>query len=532
MTFQPTEEQQSCIDAAGSGPSVMINALAGCAKTTTLVAMAQRVRAPGLALVFNKKNQLEMQGKFPGNFKCQTMNGLGFGALQRGRPQVNKWDIDGGKLGKIVTQLSKEQKLELSSDQWDATRRLVSKAMLMGIVPGDGGTPLTPDEPENWLALADDLFIMEEDQEMIYRLARDVLTENNYLTERGVISFDDQVYAPTVLGGKWPQYPFIATDESQDLNALNHKMVELCLRPADGRLVVVGDPKQSIYGFRGAVSDSMGQMRGLRGSWTSLPLATTFRCPKSIVARQQAHAPGFTAWHTNPDGQFLRLPNAPQVEGVRLESPEDWGWTFRDIEKLARNSGMPNPSIGFVCRNNGPLMSLAFKLLRSGIGISMLGRDIGKGLIALSRKIAPEDGTPRDTTAGLVSDWYEREASLARANRQEEKVAGLSDRAECLQAALQNAGVNDAGGMRKALELLFARDSGRADLGTGHRFKGLERTVIVHLDPWRVPSKFAREALVNGDPRQMEQERNLKYVIETRARHTLVEANLEDFYVE
>lgn len=522
MTFAPTDEQLALIDATSGSHSIMADALAGCAKTTTLVLMAQRVKVPALALVFNKKNQLEMAGKFPGNFKTQTMNGLGFGAWMRANPQVNKWDVDGRKLGSIISQLAKDRKIDLSSDQWDFTRRLVSMAMLNGLVPGDQGEPLVADTREVWAAMADELLMTDDDFALVADLTHHALEESIRQGQSGRISFDDQVYLPTVLGGRFPSYPFIATDESQDLNALNHQMVGKALR-GDGRLTVVGDPKQSIYGFRGAVTDSMGKMLELRPHWTRLPLATTFRCPKVVVERQRGHAPGFTAWHTNAEGRFARLPDPGKVLG----EGEEYGWGFAEFQAMKPS---PEGSCAILCRNNGPLLSLAFKLLRSGIGVNMLGRDIGKGLIALSRKLCPEDDTPRDTCVGLVDDWCDGEASLARANGHEEKVAGITDRAECLQAALANAGVADARGMRRALGLLFARDSGLVDLGSIHRAKGAEWDLVGLLDPWRIPSKWAREALAAGDPRQMEQEKNLLYVAETRTKHTLVYLNLEDFH--
>lgn len=276
----------------------------------------------------------------------------------------------------------------------------------------------------------------------------------------------------------------------------------------------------SIYGFRGADHESMSKMLTLRSEWKHLPLATTFRCPKLIVERQQAHAPGFRAWHTNPNGSILNL---------RPTTPDEYkGWTWANIASEAQ--AFQSNSIAILCRNNAPLLAAAFKLIRQGIGCVMLGRDIGKGLVALSKKICPEDVTPIDVFIGLVRDWKDRESALAMANKNESKLAGIMDRAECLLAVAEAEGVASAGGARVALQSLFARDRGLVTLATGHRAKGLEWDVVLHLDPWRIPSKFAREAVANGDGRQMEQERNLLYVIETRAKHTLINASLEDFH--
>lgn len=520
MTFTPTPEQIAVVEAASGKDSVMAVAYAGCAKSSTSALAAQRIKVPALSLAFNKKIAEDTAKRFPGNFSVKTLNGLGYGAWMRAHPGVTFAAPDGRKLGKLVSKLARDWKIELDSDQWEACRKLVEGAMLNGIVPGDGGMPLFADTEESWHCIADELLMTEGDFGLMYHLAHEVLKESIELGRSGVMSFDDQVYLPTVLGGKFPKFPVIFGDEAQDWNRLNHRMVELCMRD-DARLVIVGDPLQSIYQFRGAHNDSMGQIKALHGRWTDLPLATTFRCPKSIVERQQGHAPGFRAFHTNAEGRFHSM--RPVTDGEELE----WeGWGVADLMGLLPT---PNSTIAVLCRNNGPLLSLAFKLLRGGTGVVMLGRDIGKGLIALSRKLCPEDGTPAVIVAGVITDWLESESSLAVANGHDEKVAGLTDRAECLRAVLGSAGVSDAGGLRLALDKLFARDNGRITLGSIHRSKGLEWDVVVMLDPWRIPSKWAKEASLRGDKRQLQQEYNLRYVGETRTKHTLANANLEDF---
>jgi hypothetical protein len=181
-----------------------------------------------------------------------------------------------------------------------------------------------------------------------------------------------------------------------------------------------------------------------------------------------------------------------------------------------------------LCRNNSPLLSLAFRLIRNQIGVVMLGRDIGKGLIQLSRKIIPDDNTDRFQCSGLVAAWIETETSLARVNGHEERVAGITDRGECLLAVI-GSGCRDAGELRQMLTKLFASENGRVQLSTIHRAKGLEADCVLHLDPWRIPSKFAQEAAKLGDTRQLQQEWNLLYVCETRTKHTLINADLQDF---
>ena len=510
----PTDEQELAIRATSeTTDSLMIDALAGCAKTSTLEMLGRRVKGPALALAFNKSIASELTKRFAENFKVQTMNGFGYGALLRGRPGVLKWTLDAKKVGKLVSDEAKRRKTDISSDDWDTVRRLVTAAQTAGLVPAslDG---LVPDTPECWAELMDEL-LLPFDAELI-DMARSVLIENNRLTETGVISFDDQIYYPTLFGLAFPQFPTMLVDEAQDLSTLQHTMLARALRP-DGRLVVCGDPRQAIYAFRGAHSHSMSEMLMLRPRWKPLKLSLTFRCPKVVVERQQRHAPGFRAWHLNAEGVAARL---------SANGDEQWsGWSYADI---VRALPAPRASVAILCRNNGPLLSLAFKLLRSGIGVVMAGRDIGKGLSALAKRMGDDDVGIVAFTSKLT-DWFESETSLARANGHEEKIAGITDRVECLRAVASGASCKSIGEVRKQLDKLFAREDGQVLLSSIHRSKGLEFDLVLHLDPWRVPSKQARKRALEGDDASLRQEWNLRYVCETRTKHTLIEANLEDY---
>ena len=507
MPHTPTAEQSAIILAARErSESLLIRAYAGCAKTSTLEMLAPLVpTSSALALAFNVKIKKELEKRLPSHFDVKTLNGLGHSAWQRflGR----KLELDDRKLGRLVTTELKASGFDASQDDWTAIRELVSLAMRSGLVPREFHKKgLVLDSAESWADLASEQFT--PCTEAMQAISRDVLVASIKEAFKGLISFDDQIYCSAMLGGIFPKYPLVLIDEAQDLSVLNHLQVK---RTASDRLIVVGDEKQAVYQFRGADSQSINKLRSLRDSWIELPLATTFRCPKIIVERSRGHAPGFIAWESNPDGHF-----------AQVESSDGWDWTL--VQSLADALG-PMSSVAVLCRNNAPLISLAFKLLRQQIGVVMLGTDIGKGLVALAKKLMPDDSTPAVECAQLIEAWRERECSLAKAKDQESKISGITDRAECLQAILSGSAAADAGALRLATERLFNRESGHVTLATGHRAKGLDWDVVLHLDPFRIPSKFA----IRAGGAQMEQERNLNYVIETRTRHTLIAANLEDF---
>lgn len=520
MALVPTPEQQAIIQAvAHRSESIMITAFAGAAKTSSLVMAARALpEQPALCLAFNVKNKQDLEAKMPRHFKVSTLNGLGH--LAWGRAIGKRIGVEERKLGQLVSAVMKEADYQGGEDSWTTIRQLVTAAMLAGLVPSTlPQKGLVEDLPEVWMDLGAESCDIAPNQDEC-ALARQVLIESIQQAYgfKGppVISFDEQIYLSAMIGGLFPRYPVVFVDEAQDLSKLNHIQVKRC---AADRIIVVGDPKQAIYGFRGGDSSSMENMRAMRSSWIDLPLSLTFRCPQTIVQRQQAHAPGFRAAETNQQGQIVRI--APP-EGADLT---EWSWGWKDVEGYSRNGD----EIAILCRNNAPLLGMAFALLRQGIGVKMLGRDIGKGLVVLSKKIIPKDDTPADKTVQLIRDWLATETTLAKANNKPHRIAGIVDRGESLLAVMEFSKATNAKGLRSALESLFKRENGVVTLASIHKAKGLEYDVVLHLDPWRIPSKFAKRAAEAGDKSQLQQENNLRYVCETRTKRVLLEANLKDF---
>jgi DNA helicase-2/ATP-dependent DNA helicase PcrA len=79
------------------------------------------------------------------------------------------------------------------------------------------------------------------------------------LEERGLVDFDDLLLKPLALlrarpdlaGSYRRRFPWISVDEYQDVDPLQSALLRL-LAPSGANLCAIGDPDQSIYGFRGA----------------------------------------------------------------------------------------------------------------------------------------------------------------------------------------------------------------------------------------------------------------------------------------
>lgn len=498
MSRNPTPEQSAIIEAARSSASLMVNALAGTGKTTTLTMLAQALPTePILALAFNKKIKEELEKRFPSNFTIMTMNGLGHKAWA-GSLNKRKLFIDDRKLSRLTTDALRPFKD--SKDSWSAIKMLVCHAMRRGLVPSQfqHAKGFIPDTPEIWetLDVECDAGLTQDER----KLARKILVSSIEEGLAGKITFDDQVYLPVVFHGNFPRYNIVLVDEAQDLSPLNHAMLK---KVCAGKLIVVGDPRQAIYAFRGADSKSMASIKALKREWIELPLNTTFRCPKAVVERQQTHAPGYVAAEGNPEGQII-----------------DWThseWTWESLSAIRHGS-----DLAMLCRNNAPLVSMAFKLIKRGIGVNMLGREIGKGLEILAKKLDPDTAMSIAEFSKALEDWRESNFSAAEANDDQTKMENIQDKYECFHAVIEGHNVATTRDLITALRNIFASE-GNVILASGHKSKGLEWSTVVHLDPWRIPSKFAKTEA------EIEQENNLRYVLETRTKHTLILVSVKNF---
>jgi hypothetical protein len=82
MRLNPTDEQLKVIAAAKSGKDLVVQALAGTGKTTTLKLLAEALSdKQGTYIAFNKAIVEEAVTKFPSNVKCRTAHSLAYGQV-------------------------------------------------------------------------------------------------------------------------------------------------------------------------------------------------------------------------------------------------------------------------------------------------------------------------------------------------------------------------------------------------------------------------------------------------------------------
>jgi superfamily I DNA/RNA helicase len=479
MTHTPTPEQLAIITAgAETQDNLIISALAGAAKTSTLVMLAEAVPVRTLCLAFNVKIAKEMKERLPAHCEAMTLNSLGHRVW--GETLGRRLSIESGKVGDIIKPMIDElDDQDMKKAAWAAFSdliRAVSFGKQCGYIP-DGY--FNPDiRSRKFNALMDDQTFLDhyetklEDWE--WAIIREATTRSLDMAWKGQCDYDDQVLMPTVFQSSFPRYPLVLVDEAQDLSALNHATLKKLVIK---RLVAVGDPCQAIYGFRGAHEESMALLEETF-KMKKFMLSVSFRCPIKVVEHARWRAPHMQYPEWAKPGEVRHLGH----------------WGADDIPAHA----------AIICRNNAPLFSLAIKLLQRGRYAQLVGNDIGKGLLRVMIKFGPSSMKQKEVLE-RIDAWSEEKKAKAK------QKGSIEDRAECMRIfARQGKNLGEA---IAYAEHVFSAD-GPVKLMTGHKSKGLEFEHVFILD---------RELLGTEG-----QEKNLRYVMITRSQSTLTYINTKD----
>ena len=299
--------------------------------------------------------------------------------------------------------------------------------------------------------------------------------------------------------------PVAITEEGYEGDVVSLNVEDTHLYVADG---FVTHNCQAIYGFTGADSDSMDQMKAAMHSH-ELPLNLTYRCPKAVVAVAQQWVPDFLAHETNPEGLVRSVPfiTFPNEDGTKATDFSD--------ENLGSTDAI-------LCRNTKPLIELAWSLIKRKVACRVEGRDIGQGLIQMAKRWKV---TKLDAFKNRVTAWAEKEVAKLRTKDREDLIQSIEDKADtivCIIDGLLSEGKHNVSDFEAFVLNLFG-DTKEGEvqkvltLSTIHKSKGREwdRVYILGMNKYQ-PSKYAKKEW------QMVQETNLMYVAVTRSKGELI----------
>lgn len=500
--FTPSPQQDAIFRWVETGTgNAFVEAVAGSGKSTTLVHACSRMSGSVAIAAYNKKAADDLKSKLAaasvdmGHVRAGTFHSFGFSAWRRAHSTVEVDDYR--KRNELVDACEVDKRLE------SVVLKLVSLAKQSAF-----DSTWTPDDLQYIIDHHDLLFDLDTVDEDADARAVIAKTLDGLAWSRQVagelIDFDDMIWLPVTTPRLrvWTN-DWVLVDEAQDTNParrlLARRMVNSGRFGAPGRAIFVGDRHQAIYGFTGADADAV-ELLSIDFKCVPLPLTVTYRCPKSVVELARKFVPHITAHES-------------AVEGVvRSMSRQDFIKTEVDLLQ---------PDDAILCRKTRPLVSLAFRLIKRGVGCHVEGRDIGSGLVKLATK------WKTTTVAGLrrnLDAYREREtkkltARLGKEGGIEYAIDALNDRVETLLIIADGCTTVDEV-VAKITSMFRDTVDGQSStltLSTIHRAKGREWGKVYILG-WTgyMPSPFARKAW------QKQQEANLAYVAVTRAQRELV----------
>jgi superfamily I DNA/RNA helicase len=256
------------------------------------------------------------------------------------------------------------------------------------------------------------------------------------LAAQGALDFDDLVLRAVRLLEKSPQALAFAhdrcrwlfVDEYQDINPAQYALVRL-VAPAGANLCVVGDPDQSIYGFRGSDPSYFARFSRDYPGANAVTLTRNYRSPASVVeaaTRVIEQSPGravralvpadaartpierFVGEDAWDEAEWIAREIERAVGGTSLEGIRACGGAsaapiaFHDVAILTRTSAQMDVIADALSRSNLPFRRAGHEALAARPGVGELLTELSS-LLEQSGKEAPSGSScPRAELAAAI----------------------------------------------------------------------------------------------------------------------------------
>ena len=299
-----TAEQTDAVTHIGS--SCLIIAGPGSGKTRVL---AERVKylinerfalpAEIAALTFSKKAADEIAERISRDMELQditisTIHSFGLSILR------NNYEDFGLKADFLI--LSDDERSDIVRSLNIKDKKNISKYLKeiskykQGIVH-DLATVIAGSDPQSPSGIIHDLdtiagYSPQSPTGIVHDLNNEILSEyQNKLKEINSIDIDDLVFLTSELLTKNESFRkksighlrHLLIDEFQDINAAQYKFIKAITLNSDCVLTAIGDPDQSIYGFRGSDNKYINNLKSAYPNLKTVALTKSFRCPDTIL---------------------------------------------------------------------------------------------------------------------------------------------------------------------------------------------------------------------------------------------------------
>jgi DNA helicase-2/ATP-dependent DNA helicase PcrA len=488
---------QIALDLYGTANAI-IEAVAGSGKTTTIVKALEltQVNSKVAFLAFNKHIATELKRRCPEHVHVSTLHSLGYALLRAcyGNIEVNEdktglimesiWPVSRYRkaFGCTTDLLVNNQRVEIPNSERTANRQ--KRSVARKIVALIKATLTDETNPIALYEMCEQYGIdANGDMPEILNKMPDIIEACKDTT---VIDYDDMIWLPVVnkrLALNTEKFDWLFVDEAQDLNKCQIAFLMNSVR-TDGRIIAVGDRRQSLYGFRGADVLAIPRLIEMLKAKV-LPLSISYRCPRAVVERAKTIVPQIEASDTAIQGEIIPI----EYKDFLLEV---------------------QPGDMVVCRTNAPLVRPAFECIRSHKKAIIRGKDIGKSLVIYIERFQATDlGTlevlMRESTMKEIGRLLDQGKELAAemAKDKLDTISTVSNECATVEELVQK------------LETLFDDANTGVVFSSVHRAKGLEaeRVFILHEELMPHPkAKLDWEKV---------QEDNILYVSLTRSKNKL-----------
>lgn len=536
-----TDEQRAPVAHALAGNHSAASSVAGSGKTRLLMTAAATAKSMGktvLALAFNRSAAKTFRERGLSDAEARTMDGFcqiacvrqgipvsvgerpagkhgaGGGAedLRDGRPSLGEWTE------------------RYPRDLQTAITRMVRRAIAIGLtlnLPDLPPIPGLPRIPLVGTVVAEDLHkkgeVIDEAIEgwkdvmrgagglprslrALFEQSPDTIVQEHWRTMANAAQDTMRALVEERIAGDWvamtylvavrrlplPMLPeVLLIDEAQDLNAVQHAVIRLIAERSGCAVLIAGDPRQAIYAWRGALSDSFDRLvASLEAQVFSV--STSFRVARAIEPWARVLVPDFRCHETNRQGSVTVLRGVAELHG----------WQPGDIVIARKNSSLLRAMIATMKARIpaalAPSVVTRFEDARKRLGYQPStpvheAREKVESLLAWIKEVG-EDEEEQKRDATTVEDV------LAVARSAYPEAYDLRAIEKWLRGMCRSGGNS---------EDTVSPD--HVNFFTVHGVKGQEQSTVWIINPHHIPMK--------GDVHN--QERNVWYVAITRAQETL-----------
>lgn len=487
----PSPYQQAIYDALRfTNKNIVVKAGPGSGKTTTIAEAAKLVPygKKVLFVAFNRHSVADLKAKLPNTVECSTLHSMGCKAIYKAYNGVH---IKENKQIKFIEPIF--ERVKEYREKW---RKIYETDQLLSLVRAT-----MTDFNFEAIQILGQKHAIYPDDEIIYSTITSGMRFNSYTFDESrreiEIDFSDMIGLSTQKWVRVPQYDYVFADEGQDFSRRDILLLERFLKPIKGRLIVVADDKQSVYGFRGADLDAFKYFTE-RPNTIQLPLTVSYRCPKAVVANAQKIYPDIEPWELAQEGV------------VRKKG---------SVEEIQNNDFV-------LARNLRPLVDVFLQLVSLNKKCTIVGKELEKGLLTLLQGIPDSEPISElekylDEYLDKVKERLSKQGIKNPSNHPKFEV--VDEKVHVLKMISERC--SDVGELITMITSIFQEDSvAPIKLLTIHRSKGLEADRVFYIESYEgkklIPSQYA------VTPEMLIQERNLEFVCLTRSKKELIYLDL------